>query len=459
MQQAQTAVDPPMSSLASERMLIYAALSESKNNIFPSLASTVRSEDFIEEAHQAVWRKRISLEESGLAHDLVSMVTSLQRTKAYFGGLEYLMAIVRDDLHANISTVALQAAAVRVHEQAGLRAITKTMKEAIQMAETGLLGRDGVVNMVGDAVDVIRSERNAHASSATHIREFVGLALEQIETRASGVIPDNLTTTGFPEQDQILSGGFADGDLIVLAARPSMGKTAISLAFAEAAAAKDRAVFYASTEQSGLALTYRSLASASRINATKLREADLQDDDYARLVDGAQKVGELDIFIDETSSLSLPDLCNRIRAFATDVRQRTGKKILVVVDYLQRLQAHRNAERAVILGEITTGLKNLAKEIGCPIVLLAQLNRKVEERTSKRPMMSDLAESGKIEQDADVIMFLYRDEYYNPATKEPGITEVITGKNRDGKVGIVKLAFQADQLRYSSLAFGGSTDF
>lgn len=448
-----------MSSLASERMLIYAALSESKDNIFPSLASSVRSEDFIEEAHQSIWRKRISSEECGLAHDLMSLVTSMQRSRCHFGGVEYLTSIVRDDLHANISSVALQAAAARVHELAGLRAITKTMKEAIQMAETGLLGRDGVVNMVGDAVDVIRNERNAHNSSATHIREFVGLALEQIESRASGVIPDNLTTTGFPEQDQILSGGFADGDLIILAARPSMGKTAISLAFAEAAA-KDRAVFYASTEQSGLALTYRSLASASRINSTKLREADLQDDDYARLAEGAQKVGELDIFIDETSSLTLPELCNKVRTFATDVRQRTGKKILVFVDYLQRLQAHRNADRAVVLGEITTGLKNLAKEIGCPVVLLAQLNRKVEDRTSKRPMMSDLAESGKIEQDADVIIFLYRDEYYNPATtKEPGITEVITGKNRDGKVGMVKLAFQVDQLRYSSMAFGGSTDF
>jgi replicative DNA helicase len=169
--------------------------------------------------------------------------------------------------------------------------------------------------------------------------------------------------------------------------------------------------------------------------------------DFDRVVDGARQVGDTNLWIDEQSEITLPEIRAKSRVFA-----QKHPKPLIVVDYLQRVAAHRQADPRVIIGEISTGLKNLAKELGAPVIALAQLNRELEKRTNKRPMMSDLGESGKIEQDADIILFIYRDEVYNADTKEPGITEVIAGKNRDGQVGIRKLAFSGRTLRYEDLS-------
>jgi replicative DNA helicase len=280
-----------------------------------------------------------------------------------------------------------------------------------------------------------------------HVMHYVASLTEQLVQRMEGSAPENIVPTGFASLDDLFM-GFAEGDLIILAARPSMGKTALSLAITDEAANQGgRNVLYFSTEQSGLQLAYRKVASASRVPATDLRRGTLAGGDFDRVVDGARQVGDTNLWIDEQSEITLPEIRAKSRVFA-----QKHPKPLIVVDYLQRVAAHRQADPRVIIGEISTGLKNLAKELGAPVIALAQLNRELEKRTNKRPMMSDLGESGKIEQDADIILFIYRDEVYNADTKEPGITEVIAGKNRDGQVGIRKLAFSGRTLRYEDLS-------
>lgn len=442
----QTQASPPISSLDSERQILCAALTEGRNDLIREIAALIHADHFVDETHQNIWRIRTSLEDAGVAHDLTSILTSAQRSATFIGGADYLVSLVNTDWLAVSSDTAIRAAAKRVRDLATLRDFTKTMESAISLAYAGLQSPDEIVDMVGDNIESIRSASQTRSTSAMKIEHYIGAALEQIDIRANGAKPENLVTTGFAGLDRLME-GFAETDLIILAARPSMGKTAISLALAEAAAAPDRRnVLYFSTEQSGNALTYRILASASRLDAGKLKRAELNSDDCNRLAEGAERVGNLNLYIDETSELSLPDLRARARSFANK-----HPRPMIVVDYLQRMKHHRQADPRLIYGEISTGLKNLAKEIKAPVIALAQLNRETEKRVNKRPMMSDLSESGKIEQDADIIMFLYRDEYYNPETKEPGITEVIVGKNRDGKVGVAKLSFLANMQRYEDL--------
>lgn len=447
--QSSPASAPPISSLDSERQILCAALVEGRSELIREISAMITADHFAEETHQNIWRIRTSLEDAGVAHDLASISVSAQRSGTFIGGTDYLVSLIQTEWLAVASDAAIRAAAKRVRDLAVLRDLTKTMESAISLAYSGLQSPDEIVSMVGDSIESIRSASQTRATSAMRIEHYVGAVLEQIDLRANGATPENLVTTGFHGLDALVE-GFAEGDLIILAARPSMGKTAISLAISEAAAqAGRRHVLYFSTEQSGNALTYRALASASRVDAGKLKRAELDAEDYGRLVDGAQMVGNLNLEIDETSELSLPDLRARARVFASK-----HKRPMFVVDYIQRMKPHRQADPRIIVGEISTGLKNLGKELKAPVIVLAQLNRAVETRVNKRPMMSDLAESGKLEQDADIIMFLYRDEYYNRDTKEPGITEVIVGKNRDGKVGVAKLAFVAAQQRYEDLAYG-----
>lgn len=443
-------VDPPMSSLASERMLLCAALTESRSTLLREIVSTIAPDDFFEETHQSIWRIRTTLEDAGVAHDVTSILTSAQRSGAFLGGTDYLLGILRDELLQSASDVAIRAAGKRVHELSVLRSLTKTMESAIALAYSGLQSPDAIVDLVGDAIEHVREASKTRPTSAMHIENYLAAVIEQIDIRSNGKEPENLVPSGFSGLDNLIE-GFADGDLIILAARPSMGKTAFSLAISEACSTSGRKnVLYFSTEQSGNALTYRILSSASHIDARKLRTADLAPNDYERLFEGAQKAGKLNLYIDETSELSLPELRARARIFSNQ-----HEKPMIVVDYLQRMKPHRQGDPRVIFGEISTGLKNLAKELKCPIIALAQLNRTVEQRPNHRPMMSDLAESGKLEQDADIIMFLYRDEYYTKdACKEPGVTEVIVGKNRDGQVGVAKMAFVSQQQRYEDLYTG-----
>ena len=202
----------------------------------------------------------------------------------------------------------------------------------------------------------------------------------------------------------------------------------------------------------------RIVGSLGRINQGNLRTGKLSDEEWPRLTEAIEKLRTVSLHIDETPGLTPSEL----RANARRLARQCGKLGLIVVDYLQLMSGSSGSQgenRATELGEISRGLKMLAKELQCPVIALSQLNRSVEQRTDKRPMMSDLRESGAIEQDADIIMFIYRDDYYNKDSKEPNVAEVIIGKQRNGPTGTVKLYFQKSQTRFESLAMGSGDDF
>ena len=282
--------------------------------------------------------------------------------------------------------------------------------------------------------------------------------LDRVQEMADN--PNDVTgvPTGFYDLDR-MTAGFQAGDLIVLAARPSMGKTALAINIAEHVALNEGlpvAVF--SMEMGAAQLAVRIVGSIGRIDQGHLRTGKLTDEEWPRLTEAIEKLRTISLHIDESAGLTSSEL----RANARRLSRQCGKLGLIVVDYLQLMSgsSSEGENRATELGEISRGLKMLARELQCPVIALSQLNRSVEQRPDKRPMMSDLRESGAIEQDADIIMFIYRDEYYTKdACKEPGVAEVIIAKQRNGPTGVVKLAFINRITKFESLASGGSGDF
>jgi replicative DNA helicase len=282
--------------------------------------------------------------------------------------------------------------------------------------------------------------------------------LDRVQEMADN--PNDVTgvPTGFYDLDR-MTAGFQAGDLIVLAARPSMGKTALAINIAEHVALNEGlpvAVF--SMEMGAAQLAVRIVGSIGRIDQSHLRTGKLTDEEWPRLTEAIEKLRTISLHIDESAGLTSSEL----RANARRLSRQCGKLGLIVVDYLQLMSGSSSdgENRATELGEISRGLKMLARELQCPVIALSQLNRSVEQRPDKRPMMSDLRESGAIEQDADIIMFIYRDEYYTKdACKEPGIAEVIIAKQRNGPTGVVKLAFMNKITKFESLASGHNGDY
>ena len=282
--------------------------------------------------------------------------------------------------------------------------------------------------------------------------------LDRVQEMADN--PNDITgvPTGFYDLDRMTS-GLQPGDMVVLAARPSMGKTAFAINIAAHVALNEGlpvAVF--SMEMGASQLAVRVVGSIGRIDQGHLRTGKLNDDEWPRLTEAIEKLRTVSLHIDETPGLTPSEL----RANARRLARQCGKLGLIVVDYLQLMSGSGGSggdNRATELGEISRGLKMLAKELQCPVIALSQLNRSVEQRTDKRPMMSDLRESGAIEQDADIIMFIYRDDYYNKDSKEPGVAEIIIGKQRNGPTGTVKLTFLKNLTRFESLASGLSDDY
>ena len=282
--------------------------------------------------------------------------------------------------------------------------------------------------------------------------------LDQVQEKADNPMDVTGIPTGFADLDRMTS-GLQAGDMIVLAARPSMGKTSFAVNIAEHVALNEGlpvAIF--SMEMGAAQLAVRIVGSIGRVNQGNLRTGKLTDEEWPRLTEAIERLRTVSLHIDETPGLTPTEL----RANARRLARQCGKLGLIVVDYLQLMSgsgAGSADNRATELGEISRGLKMLAKELQCPVIALSQLNRSVEQRTDKRPMMSDLRESGAIEQDADIIMFIYRDDYYNKESKEPNVAEIIIGKQRNGPTGSVKLYFQKNQTRFENLAMGAGDEY
>ncbi len=287
-------------------------------------------------------------------------------------------------------------------------------------------------------------------SDFTHIRDIVIQSLDSIEAASRNKGSVTGIATGFYDLDY-KTAGLQPSDLILIAARPSMGKTAFVLNVAEYVAVRNKiptAIF--SLEMSKNQLVNRILSMNSKVDAQVIRTGGLNDTDWANLMESARVIGESGLIIDDTPGISIMELRSKCRKFKLE--HNLG---LVIIDYLQLMTGSGKSEsRQQEVSEISRSLKALAREINCPIIALSQLSRAVEQRPDKRPMLSDLRESGAIEQDADVVMFIYRDDYYNKESEEAGISEIIIGKQRNGPTGTVKLAWLSQYTKFANLEKG-----
>ncbi len=427
------------------------------NTAWDRVADLVKDGDFYRHEHALVYAAIAQLINASKPADVITVFEQLRdHGKAEeVGGLVYLNSLAQ----YVPSAANIRRYAEIVRERAILRKLV-TVSDEIATNAFNPQGRP-VAKILDEAeqkIFNIGEEGSRMKQGFQGMDTLVVDLMDRVQEMADN--PNDITgvPTGFYDLDR-MTAGFQAGDMIVLAARPSMGKTALAINIAEHVALNEGlpvAVF--SMEMGAAQLAVRIVGSIGRINQTHLRNGKLTDDEWPRLAEAIEKLRNISLHIDETPGLTPSELRSNARRLA----RQCGKLGLIVVDYLQLMSgssSSSNENRATELGEISRGLKMLAKELQCPVIALSQLNRSVETRTDKRPMMSDLRESGAIEQDADIIMFIYRDEYYNKDTKEPGVAEVIIGKQRNGPTGTVKLTFLNQLTRFESLAGGGGDDY
>ncbi len=424
------------------------------NGAFDKIGDVVTDGDFYRDDHRRIFRHVSRLIERGKPADVVTVDEAIKvsEDKDKTGGITYLAALAGNTPSAH--NVRRYAEIVR--ECAVLR---KLIEVSAEIADSALnrMGKD-----VGQLLDEAESKvfQIAEAGARTRqgfmeIQPLLTQVMERIDLLYHKDNPSDITgiPTGYRDLDRETS-GLQPGDLIIIAGRPSMGKTALALNMAEHAAVENKlpvAIF--SMEMSGSQLAMRMLGSIGRLDQHKLRTGRLSDDDWNRLTNAVGKLHDAPILVDESGALNALEL----RARARRLHRQYGKLGLIVVDYLQLMQASSEGEnRATEISEISRSLKSLAKELKVPVVALSQLSRAVEQRTGpKRPIMSDLRESGAIEQDADLILAIYREEVYTPDTPEKGVAEIIILKQRNGPIGTVKLTFLGEYTRFENYAQSG----
>lgn len=365
------------------------------------------------------------------------------------GGLVYLNALAQN----TPSAANIRRYAEIVRERSILRKLV-TVSDEISTSALNPEGREvrQVLDEAESKIFAIAEDGARGQQGFQEIQPLLGKVVERIDELYNRDNPNDITgvPTGFADLDKMTS-GFQPGDLVIVAGRPSMGKTALSLNIGEHVAVEQGlpvAVF--SMEMAATQLAMRMLGSVGRLDQHKLRTGRLADDDWPRLTHAIQKMNEAQLYIDETPALSPIELRARSRRLA----RTCGKLGLIIVDYLQLMSSAtgHGENRATEISEISRGLKALAKELDCPVIALSQLNRSLEQRPNKRPIMSDLRESGAIEQDADIILFIYRDEVYNPDSADKGTAELIIGKQRNGPIGNVRLTFMGQFTKFENFA-------
>ena len=442
----------PPHSIEAEQSLIGGLLLD--NSAWDRIADIVSPADFYRDDHRRIFLHIRKLVETGRPADVVTVFESVENSNEadQTGGLAYLGEIA----NATPSAANIRRYAEIVHERAVLRKLV-TVGDEIAGSALNPAGRDvkTLLDHAEQKVFEIAESGNRSTQGFVAITPLLGDVVERIEVLYNRENPSEITgtATGFYKLDEMTS-GLQPGDMIVVAGRPSMGKTAFALNIAEHVGMelkKPVAIF--SLEMSGPQLAMRFLSSAGRLDQTKIRTGRLTDEDWEKMSVALGKLHESPIHIDETGAINASDL----RARARRLHRQCGQLGLIVIDYLQLMTSTKdNENRATEISEISRSIKALAKELQVPIIALSQLSRKVEERNDKRPLMSDLRESGAIEQDADIIMMMYRDEYYNKDTKEPGVAEVIITKHRNGPTGNVRLTFLGEYTRFENFAAQGS---
>ena len=449
------ALKVPPHSLEAEQSVLGGLLLD--NAAVDKIGDLLFAADFYNDAHRSVFEAVTNLIADNKPADVVTVAEVLASLKKleYVGGMAYLGALVE-----NVPTAAnIRRYAEIVRERAILRRLASAGGEIADTAYNPL-GRS--VREILDQAETRVFEIAEHGARGQQgfqeLRPLLTQVVERIELLFARENPSDVTgvPTGFTDLDRLTS-GLQEGDLIVIAGRPSMGKTAFALNIAEHIALSARIklpVALFSMEMGATQLAMRLIGSVGHLDQHKIRTGQLSPDDWERLSEALGRLSDAAIHVDETPALNALELRARARRLA---RQYGGKLGAIVVDYLQLMQAVAQGEnRATEISEISRSLKALAKELKVPVVALSQLNRSLEQRPNKRPIMSDLRESGAIEQDADLILFIYRDEVYNEESQDKGVAEIIVGKQRNGPIGTVRLAFLGQYTRFENLAQPGT---
>jgi replicative DNA helicase len=439
----------PPHSVEAEQSLLGALLLD--NQAFDRVADLVAGEDFYRDDHRRIWRHIARLIEAGRPADVVTVAESIEASedKDKAGGPAYLAALAQN----TPSALNIRRYAELVRERAVQRRLAHV---ATEIAETALSPAGKDVNQLLDEAESkifqIAESGARKDQGLLGIAPILARVYERIDHLYHQDNPSDVTgvPTGFTELDQ-KTAGLQPGDLIIVAGRPSMGKTAFALNIAEHVALHPSvrlpvAIF--SMEMSSSQLAMRMLSSIAKVDQHKLRTGRLNDEEWSHLTDAMGKLHEAHIHVDETAALNALE----VRARARRLKREYSKLGLVIVDYLQLMSASGQGEnRATEISEISRSLKALSKELEVPVIALSQLSRAVEQRNDRRPMMSDLRESGAIEQDADVILFIYRDEVYSPEKEEAkGRAEIIIGKQRNGPIGRIDLTFLGRFTRFAN---------
>jgi replicative DNA helicase len=443
----------PPHSVEAEQSVLGGLLLEA--SALDKVVDLVTDDDFYRHEHRLIYRQIVHLSERAKPVDVITVAESLEIAGELdkVGGLPYLGSLAQNvPSAANIrryGEIVRERSIMRKLAEVGAdiagSAYNPTGRDAAQLldeaeskvfeiAEAGSRGKQGFMSMT----------------------PLLSQVVERIETLYARDNQNDVTgtATGFTDLDRMTS-GLQAGELIIVAGRPSMGKTAFSINIAENVALDSKlpvAIF--SMEMGATQLAMRMLGSVGKLDQHDLRTGRLQDDDWGRLTHAIGKLDDAPIFIDESAALSALE----VRARARRLHRQNGGLGLIVVDYLQLMSSNAgkaSENRATEISEISRSLKALAKELHVPVVALSQLNRSLEQRPNKRPVMSDLRESGAIEQDADLILFIYRDEVYNSDSPDKGKAEIIIGKQRNGPIGKIELAFRGEYTRFDNLASSG----
>lgn len=441
----------PPHSIEAEQSLLGGLMLE--NSAYDRIADILAEDDFYRHEHKLIYRAISALINENRPADIITVQEALERNDQldHAGGFDYLLTLAQ----STPSAANIRRYAEIVRERSIIR----------QLAEIGTKIARNAYNPQGKSAEQLLDEAENQVfqiaeSTAKSKQGFLEMPdllqqnIERIDMLYQRDNPDEVTgiATGFTDLDRMTS-GLQAGDLVIVAGRPSMGKTAFAINIAEHVAINGkRPVAVFSMEMGGTQLVMRMLSSVGRLDQSVLKNGNLKDEHWERLNEAVAKLTDAPIFIDETAGLSALELRARARRLARRFNNQLG---LIVIDYLQLMSGSgRNDNRASELGEISRSLKALAKELQVPVIALSQLSRTVEQRTDKRPMMSDLRESGAIEQDADLIMFMFRDEYYTKEQSQfKGLAECIIGKHRNGPTGRVFLTFMGQFTRFENAAY------
>ena len=405
----------------------------------------VQAEDFYRQDHRIIYKAIIDLDNDGKPFDLVTVAEWLESHQQLdeVGGLSYLAALAENTPSA--SNVGVYADIVR--KRSVLRQlISATVKINETVFNPMGFSSEQILDFAEQAVFEIAEQENRGRRAYQNIKDLLVSALDRVDEIYRKKTPITGIATGFDDFDE-RTAGLQNSDLVIIAGRPSMGKTAFAINIAEHAVIKQElSVVVFSMEMPGEQLAMRMMSSLGRVDQHKVRTGKLDDQDWPRLTSAVTLLKDKNLFIDDTPALTPVELRSRCRRIA-----REHKLDLIIIDYLQLMQIPGTSEnRATEISEISRSLKAMAKELKVPVVALSQLNRSLEQRPNKRPVMSDLRESGAIEQDADVIVFIYRDEVYNDDTADKGVAEIILSKQRNGPIGTVKLTFLGQFTRFEN---------